>query len=93
MNANLIEMVNEEAPMGRVRGDWWYDELTDVQCHLMEALGKIRDASNTGANSVGDFVLDTTDKLIAIEDTICELLGECVAKKKLIDEAKEARAK
>lgn len=90
MDKKLIEQINEEAPMGRIRGDWWYDELTDVQANLMEALESVRKAAQAGFNSVGDFVTGTTDNLIEIEDTICELLGECVAKKKQIEKARKA---
>jgi len=86
MNANLALEMKEEAPMGRVRADWWYDELTSCQCHLMKALEYLRHASEIGSHSVGSFVLETTDKIIPIEDTICALLGECVEKKHQIDD-------
>ena len=41
--------------------------------------------------TVGDFVTETTDNLIDIEDTICQLLGECVAKKRQIEKARKTR--
>lgn len=91
MDRKLIEQINEEAPMGRIRGDWWYDELTDVQANLMEAPESVRHAAQAGFNSVGDFVTETTDNLIDIEDTICQLLGECVAKKRQIEKARKAK--
>lgn len=92
MKAETIKEINEKSPMGRCRGDWWHDELTEIQAHLMDALESVRSASNVGYYSEGSFVTEVTGDLASIEDIICVKLGEVVLKKWKIEKARSVSA-